>query len=63
MPWSTEEVDHLLTMRKNENWPWTVTRLFSDKYPGRSSGAIQVFWSTTLNKENGLMLRGNSDTT
>jgi hypothetical protein len=27
-----------------------VVKLFSDQYPGRSSGSIQVYWSTTLKK-------------
>jgi hypothetical protein len=31
MPWSTEEVDLLLKLRKDEGWPWThVARLFSE---------------------------------
>jgi hypothetical protein len=54
MPWSTEEVDLLLRLRRHERRPWSeVTRLFSDQYPGRSAGSIQVYWSTTLkNKAN-----------
>lgn len=49
MPWSSEEVDLLLRLRRDENRPWSeVTRLFSDQFPGRSQGSIQVFWSTTL---------------
>ncbi|KAL4766945.1 hypothetical protein BDW60DRAFT_170704 [Aspergillus nidulans var. acristatus] len=51
MPWSTEEVNLLLKLRKEEGRPWTqVARLFSEQYPGRSQGAIQVFFSTTLSK-------------
>ncbi|KAK2763727.1 hypothetical protein FQN54_009343 [Arachnomyces sp. PD_36] len=47
--WSNEEEDLLLKLRKEEGRPWSeVTRLFSDQYPGRSSGSIQVYWSTTL---------------
>ena len=46
MPWSSEEVDLLLKLRKDESRPWSeVTRLFWEQYPGRSSGAMQVFWS------------------
>lgn len=52
MPWSTEEADLLLKLRKVENRPWSeVARLFSEQYPGRSAGAIQVFWCTTLSKK------------
>ncbi|KAL2801562.1 hypothetical protein BJX63DRAFT_198520 [Aspergillus granulosus] len=51
MPWSTEEKALLLRLRKEEKRPWAeVTRVFSKEYPGRSPGAIQVFWSTTLSK-------------
>ncbi|KAI9036872.1 SANT/Myb-like DNA-binding domain-containing protein [Aspergillus affinis] len=50
--WSPEESDLLLKLRKDEKRPWAeVTRLFSEEYPGRSSGAIQVYWSTTLSKK------------
>ncbi|GMG38900.1 unnamed protein product [Aspergillus oryzae] len=49
MPWSPEEAGLLLKLRRDERRPWSeVTRLFSDRYPGRSPGSIQVFWSTTL---------------
>lgn len=52
MPWSLEEVDLLLKLGKDESQPWSeVTRLFWEQYPGRSSGAIQVFWSMNLNKK------------
>lgn len=49
MPWSSEEKDLLLRLRRDEKRPWSdVVRLFSDQFPGRSPGSIQVFWSTTL---------------
>jgi hypothetical protein len=49
MPWSSEEKDLLLRLRKDEKRPWSdVIGLFSDQFPGRSPGSIQVFWSTTL---------------
>jgi hypothetical protein len=49
MPWSSEEKDLLLRLRRDEKRPWSdVIRLFSDQFPGRSPGSIQVFWSTTL---------------
>ncbi|RJE21947.1 hypothetical protein PHISCL_05722 [Aspergillus sclerotialis] len=52
MPWSTEEADLLLKLRKVENRPWLeVARVFSEQYLGRSTGAIQVDWSTNLNKK------------
>ncbi|KAL4923024.1 SANT/Myb-like DNA-binding domain-containing protein [Aspergillus undulatus] len=52
MPWSTEEEGLLLKLRKDEERPWAeITRLFSEKYPGRTQGAIQVYWSTTLSKK------------
>ncbi|KAL4866862.1 hypothetical protein BDV12DRAFT_187077 [Aspergillus spectabilis] len=52
MPWSAEEEGLLLKLRKDEERPWAeVTRLFSEEYPGRTRGAIQVYWSTTLSKK------------
>jgi chitinase len=52
MPWSAEEADLLVKLRKDEGRTWSeVTRVFSKQYPGRSRGAIQVFWCTTLNKK------------
>ncbi len=50
--WSSEEANLLLELRGDGKRPWTeVTRLFSEQYPGRSPGAIQVYWSTTLSKK------------
>ena len=52
MPWSTEEADLLLRLRREEKRPWAeVTRLFLEEFPGRSPGAIQVYWSTNLSKK------------
>lgn len=52
MPWSMEEASLLLKLRKEESRSWSeVARLFSERYPGRTLGAIQVHWSTTLNKK------------
>lgn len=50
MPWSSEEVSLLLRLRRDEKRPWSeVAKLvFSDHFPDRSQGSIQVFWSTTL---------------
>ncbi|KAL2845902.1 hypothetical protein BJY01DRAFT_234802 [Aspergillus pseudoustus] len=54
MSWSVEEADLLVKLRKDEGRPWSeVTRVFSTQYPGRSQGAIQVFWCTTLSKKSG----------
>lgn len=52
MKWSVEESDLLLKLRRDEERPWAeVTRLFPEEYPGRSPGAIQVYWSTALRKK------------
>jgi hypothetical protein len=49
MPWSSEEIELLLRLRGEEKRAWSeVTRLFSDQFPGRSRGSIQVYWSTAL---------------
>ncbi|PKX89123.1 SANT/Myb-like DNA-binding domain-containing protein [Aspergillus novofumigatus IBT 16806] len=49
MPWSSEEIELLLRLRRDEKRAWSeVTRLFLDQFPGRSRGSIQVYWSTTL---------------
>jgi hypothetical protein len=54
MPWSMEEADLLVKLRKHEGRSWSeVTRVFLKQYPGRSKGAIQVFWCTTLSKKAG----------
>lgn len=49
MPYSSEEMDLLLRLRRDEKRTWPeVTRIFSDQFPGRSQGSIQVFWSLKL---------------
>ncbi|KAF9883543.1 hypothetical protein FE257_003376 [Aspergillus nanangensis] len=49
--WSPDESDLLLELRRDRKLPWSdVTKLFSDQYPGRSQGSIQVYWSTSLKK-------------
>ncbi|OJJ52173.1 hypothetical protein ASPSYDRAFT_165028 [Aspergillus sydowii CBS 593.65] len=49
MPYSSEERDLLLRLRGEEKRTWPeVTRMFSDQFPGRSQGSIQVFWSLKL---------------
>ena len=43
MPWSMEEASLLLKLRKEESQSWSeVARLFLERYPGRTLGAIQV---------------------
>lgn len=48
LQWSMEE-DHLLVQLRDErNLPWSeVAKQFSQRFPGRSQGAIQVYWSTS----------------
>ncbi|CAG8019175.1 unnamed protein product [Penicillium salamii] len=50
--WSVEE-DHLLVkLKEKENLAWSeVFNRFGQKFPGRSEGSIQVYWSTTLRKQ------------
>jgi hypothetical protein len=49
--WSSGEVDLLVKLRRDEQRPRSeVVKLFSDRYPGRTSGSIQVYWSTKLKK-------------
>ncbi|OJD23148.1 hypothetical protein ACJ73_05500 [Blastomyces percursus] len=49
MPYLSEERDLLLKLRRDEKRPWSeVIRLFSDQFPGRSRGAIRVFWYRIL---------------
>ncbi|KAJ5288020.1 hypothetical protein N7478_003706 [Penicillium angulare] len=49
LPFSAEEDRLLVKLRKEENLAWSevVTR-FSQRFPGRSKGSIQVHWSTRL---------------
>lgn len=49
LPWSAEEIYLLVKLREEQNLAWSeVTKLFAQKFPGRSKGSIQVYWSTTL---------------
>ncbi|PYH96876.1 hypothetical protein BO71DRAFT_293118, partial [Aspergillus ellipticus CBS 707.79] len=48
-PWSTDEVNLLVKLRRDRKLPWSdVPKLFSDRYPGRSKGSIQVYWCTKI---------------
>jgi hypothetical protein len=52
LPWSMEENCLLVHLREEQNLAWSeVTRLFAQKFPGRSKGSLQVYWSTTLKKK------------
>lgn len=45
--WSSEEIKYLKRLRRDGQRPRSeVTRLFLDRYPGRSAAAIQVYCST-----------------
>lgn len=47
-----EEDRLLVKFRKEDALTWSeVTKRFSRKFPGRSKGSIQVYWSTALRKQ------------
>jgi len=49
--WLPQEEELLVKLKRDQGLPWSgVTRLFSEQYPGRSQGSIQVYWSTNLKK-------------
>ena len=51
LSWSDEEIDLLVKLREEENIPWSeLTEQFGQKFPGRSQGSLQVYWSTKLGK-------------
>jgi hypothetical protein len=51
-PWSMEEKRLLVKLREEQNLSWSeVIKLFEEKFPGRSKGSIQVYWSTTIKKK------------
>ncbi|KAJ6004590.1 hypothetical protein N7540_012967 [Penicillium herquei] len=50
--WSLEEKGLLVQLREEESLPWSeVINKFLQRFPGRSGGSIQVYWSTTLKKQ------------
>ncbi|KAJ5288019.1 hypothetical protein N7478_003705 [Penicillium angulare] len=50
--WSLEEKRLLVQLREEESLPWSeVVARFLQRFPGRSEGSIQVYWSTTMKKE------------
>ncbi|KUM61395.1 hypothetical protein ACN42_g5710 [Penicillium freii] len=52
LPFLPEEDLLLVQLRKEDALPWSeVIKRFSRKFPGRSKGSIQVYWSTTLSKQ------------
>lgn len=49
MPWSPEEKNLLVQLKREQRLSWSdVTRIFSERFEGRSSGSIQVYWYTVL---------------
>ncbi|KAJ5472100.1 hypothetical protein N7539_008669 [Penicillium diatomitis] len=51
LSWSDEEADLLVKLREEEHLAWSeVTERFGEKFPGRSQGSLQVYWSTRLGK-------------
>lgn len=43
-PWSLEEEELLVKLKRDQGLRWSdVTRLFSEQYPGRTRGSIQVY--------------------
>ncbi|EKV06385.1 hypothetical protein PDIG_70080 [Penicillium digitatum PHI26] len=51
-PFLPEEDRPLVKLRKEDALTWSeVIKRFSRKFPGRSNGSIQVYWSTTLRKQ------------
>jgi hypothetical protein len=51
MPWLPEEEELLVRLKRDQGLRWSdVTRLFSEQYPGRTQGSIQVYWTTNLSK-------------
>ncbi|KAI2787088.1 hypothetical protein POX_f07445 [Penicillium oxalicum] len=47
LPWSPDEFALLSKLRVADNLPWSaIYREFSRKFPGRTKGSLQVYWST-----------------
>ncbi|KAJ5263959.1 hypothetical protein N7478_011564 [Penicillium angulare] len=50
--WSVEEKRLLMQLREEESLSWSeVINKFLQRFPGRSEGSIQVYWSTTLKNQ------------
>ena len=50
--WLAEENRLLVQLREEESLAWSeVFKRFDQRFPGRSQGSIQVYWSTTLKKQ------------
>jgi len=44
-PWALEEGRLLVKLREEQNLAWLeVLRHFTQRFPGRSKGSIQVYW-------------------
>ncbi|KXG49407.1 Chromo domain/shadow [Penicillium griseofulvum] len=49
LAWSLEEVDFLTKLKAHNNLPWSaIHRRFTQRFPGRSKGSLQVYWSTKM---------------
>jgi hypothetical protein len=49
LAWSLEEVDFLTKLKAENKLPWSaIHRRFSQKFPGRTKGSLQVYWSTKM---------------
>lgn len=52
LSWSVEEDRLLVKLREEQKLAWSeVTKRFVQKFPGRTQGSIQVYWSTTLKNQ------------
>lgn len=52
LPMSMEENCLLVSLREEQKLAWEeVARLFAKRFPGRSQGSLQVYWSTRLKKQ------------
>ncbi|KAJ6103631.1 hypothetical protein N7486_003853 [Penicillium sp. IBT 16267x] len=50
--WGPEEIELLVQLRKVEKRSWSdVVKRFTEQFPGRTAGSIQVYWSTNLKDE------------
>jgi hypothetical protein len=49
LAWSLEEVDFLTKLKVDNNLTWSaIHRGFSQIFPGRTKGSLQVYWSTKM---------------
>ncbi|KAJ5808888.1 hypothetical protein N7474_010157 [Penicillium riverlandense] len=54
--WTAEEKNLLVRLKEELGLPWKkVAREFSEQFPGRSKGSIEVYYCTTLKRERTLV--------